>query len=347
VEAPDRVAALTIGLTTSIGTLPHADPAEAVAFVLDRHPALPAVPQLPNRSLLERRLPQAAWGIPGVAVQPDGSITIDHAHLDPGAPFTDPTFEGEPYRALRVFLDAIASRSGPAKFQLTGPVTLGVALVAAGISPPLAFATASSVVRSRAAALLALLAGRAPDVQPVVFVDEPSLLACLEPDFPAATDDALDLVSSVLASLEPGAVTGLRCSPGPHDPAVVDWPLVLQTGPQVLAVPLTDQASVVAAAPAMAQFLERNGRIAWGAVPTEGPVGTTSARLWRVLSAVWCDLVQAGCDATRLRLQALVTPAGGLGRHGLAQAGAVLRMVDELAQRLYDQSTGIRLSVGA
>jgi hypothetical protein len=82
-------------------------------------------------------------------------------------------------------------------------------------------------------------------------------------------------------------------------------------------------------------------------VPTEGPVGSGVSRLWRALSSLWCELVRGGCDVARLRTQALVTPAGGLGQHRLSQAAVVYRQVDELAQRLYDQATGIRLSVGA
>lgn len=342
-----KVADLAVGLTTSIGTLPHADPAAAVAFELRCHPQLPANPQLPNRSPLERRLPQAAWGIDGISVLPDGSLAIDHGTIDVEAPYSDPTFAGAPFATLRTFIDAIAERNGPAKFQLTGPVTLGVALTSAGLRPEVAFALSGTVVRTRARDLLALLAARAPRVSPVVFVDEPSLLGCLEPDFPIGAEDALDLVSTVLATLEPGAVTGLRCSPRGGMTNTVDWPLVLQTGPAVLAVPVRTQGSLVAAAASIAEFLDHGGRLAWGAVPTEGPVGSSAALLWRQLSSIWCALVQGGCEVTTLRLQALVTPAGGLGRHSVEQAGAVFSLVDELAQRLYDQATGLRLSVGA
>ncbi len=350
---PERTTAgsLGIGLTTSIGTLPHDDPAAAVAFVLHHQPGLPAVPQLPNRSPLERRLPQATWGIDGVSVQPDASITIDHARLDADAPFTDPAFLGAPYVTLHAFLDAVADRVGPAKFQLTGPLTVGVALHAAGVGATAAFAIAETVVRSRADALTRLVTERAPGVQPVVFVDEPALRDCMDPAFPIRPEEAVDLVSTVLATLEPHAVTGLRCTRGTRTPdadaAPVDWPLVLQTGPQILAVPADDRARILASAAAIDGFLERGGCIAWGAVPTEGPVGSGVSLLWRALSALWCDLVQVGCDVARLRTQALVTPAGGLGRHTVEQSVAVYHLVDELARRLYDQATGIRLSVGA
>ena len=77
-------------------------------------------------------------------------------------------------------------------------------------------------------------------------------------------------------------------------------------------------AGLVERAPAtLGRFLERGGWVAWGAVPTDRPVGTDADRLWRELADLWCDLVRAGCDPVRLRRQALVTPACGLACHGV------------------------------
>jgi hypothetical protein len=330
---------LSVGLGTSIGTLPHVDPHEAARFVIARQPRLPAVPSLPNRSLLERRVPQAAWGIDGVSVMPDGSLALDHARVVPGSPVTDAEFTGEPFAGLRAFVAALADWEGPAKFQLTGPVTLGVALHVAGIDAADAFRLAGSVVQDRARNLVRFISERAPGVQPVVFVDEPSLRAVADPSFPLGAEAAVDMVSSVLATLEPGAVTGLRCG------GDADWQLMQEAGPQILAVPANDD--LAAQAGALDRFLESGGWVAWAAVTTEGPVGSGVDRLWRNLSALWCQLVRNGVDPARLRTQALVTPIGGLGRHLVGQAATVLQLVDQLAKRLYDQATGLRLSVGA
>jgi hypothetical protein len=330
---------LSVGLGTSIGTLPHVDAEEAARFVIDRQPRLPAAPSLPNRSMLERRVAQAAWGIDGVSVLPDGSLTLDHDRLAPGSPVTDADFAGEPFVGLRAFVAALAGREGPAKFQLTGPVTLGIALLTAGVEMLDAFRLAASVVQDRARNLIHYLRQQAPGVEPVVFVDEPSLRAVADPNFPLDPESAVDMVSGVLATLEGGAVTGLRCGGG------ADWLLVQEAGPQILVVPATvdlaDQAG------ALDRFLERGGWVAWSAVTTEGPVGSGVDRLWRRLSGLWCQLVRCGVDPIRLRTQAMVTPLGGLGRHHVGQAATVLQLVDQLAKRLYDQATGLRLSVGA
>lgn len=329
---------LPVGLGTSIGTLPHNDPIAAVHFVLTSQPRLPALPLLPNWSPLERRIPQAASGIPGVTVLPDGSLELTSRALDPDATFSDTDFSLPAYQVLHHFLDALGNWAGPAKFQVAGPVTLGLALQDAGVEPDVAFRVAGNVVCDRVRALLDLVAARASLVAPVVFVDEPGLRSVGEAGFPLGPDDAVDLVSSVLATIEPRATTALRCG------GSADWPLVLATGPQILAVPAT--ASMMDVAGTLDQFLDGGGWVAWGAVPTEGPMFGVN-RLWRDLAGLWCDLVRSGVDPVRLRTQALVTPVAGLGRHGVQQAEAVLDLVDNIALRLYDQATGLRLSMGA
>jgi hypothetical protein len=344
VDREDRAAALRplglpFGLATSIGSLPHEDPSEAVDFVLRHQSRLPAVPSLPAHSGRELMVAQAAAGVRGITVADDGSLDIRIDELDPDDPLEDCGFGGDAWVGLRAFLSAVTDRVDPIKLQLTGPVTFGIALHASGVPAELAFAVARSAVQARAAALMELLDVRLPQCQRLVFLDEPGLTGALDPTFPLGTDDALDLVSGVLARLERDAITGIHCC-GP-----ADWKLVMQAGPQVLSLPLDSE--VEAAAGSLAQFLERGGWVAWGVVPTDRPLGTTPEFLWRQLSQLWCRLVQEGCDAVRLRTQAMITPACGLAHHGVTQAEQVMAFCAELADRLHDQAIGVRLSVGA
>lgn len=327
------------GVTTSVGSLPHTDVDAAVEFVLASQPRLPAAPSLPQRSPLEGMVAQAAWGIQGVSVGPDGSIDLDLSSLDPEAPSTDPTLDGEPFVTLRAFLAAVADRTEPIKLQLTGPVTLGLALQAAGADTELAFAVAGSAVRARAAALVDLAQSTAPACDLVAVIDEPGFVGLLHPEFPLDREAAVDLTSGALAVLEQVAVTGLHCC-GP-----TDWKLALQTGPAILSVPVG--IGVESAGGSLGRFLDDGGWVAWGAVPTDEPIGSSSGRLWRQLSATWCDLVQAGCDPVLLRSHALVTPACGLANHGASQAERVLGLTRQVGARLHDQAIGVRLAVGA
>lgn len=333
---------LRAGLATSIGSLPHTDPREAVALVFERQRGLPAAPSLPNRSGREGMIGQAAWGIPGVDVLPDGSLSVDDLRLDAAATAESVEavgVDGDPFVALRSFLGAVSGRRGPVKLQLTGPVTLGLALHALGVEARRAFAAAGAAVQARARAMLAAAERAAPLAPLVVFVDEPGLTAAMHPGFPLGPNDTIDLVSSALATIEPRAVTGLHCC------AAADWKVVLQAGPQILSLPLGVGAAEHAAV--LGGFVEDGGWIAWGAVPTSGPLGSSAVRLWEQLSAAWRDLTAAGCDPVPLRERALVTPACGLAGHDEAQADLVLNLTAQVAQRVSTLARGMRLTVGA
>jgi hypothetical protein len=327
------------GTDTTIGSLPHTDPGTAVEFVLARQTRLPAAPSLPQRSPLEGMIAQAAWGVPGVVVGPDGSLDLHLDDLDPEASLGDPSLAGEPFVTTRAFLAAVAGRTRPVKLQLTGPVTLGLALHAAGADAGRAFAVAGAAVRARAQSLLHLAARTAPGTPLIVFLDEPGLTGLMHPEFPLDPESAVDLTSGALAVLERGAVTGLHCC-GP-----TDWKLLIQAGPRILSAPLG--LGLDSAGETLGRFLDDGGWVAWGAVPTDEPIGSTPGRLWRQLSAGWCGMVQAGCDPVLLRTQSLVTPACGLATHGVSQAERVVSLTRQVAARVHDQALGVRLSVGA
>jgi methionine synthase II (cobalamin-independent) len=326
---------LKAGMVTAIGSLPHRDADAAAAFVLRHTPSLPALPQLPRRSPLEGMVAQGARGIVGVDVRDDGTLTVDPAKLDPSAP-VEPAVDGASHAGVLAFLSLAAGRTEPVKAQLTGPITLGLALVDAGAPADVAFAVAAAAVRAKGAALVSLLQRRLPDAPLVVFLDEPGLTARL----PIDGESAVDILSSGLAVLEDHAVTGVHCC------GATDWRLASAAGATVLSLPV-DHESVLASATALNAHLERGGWIAWGAVPTNEPLGTDADRLWRRVSSVWCELVQAGCDPLLLRKQALITPACGLVGHGPSQAARALKLAATVAQRVTDQAAATFLSAGA
>jgi hypothetical protein len=324
---------LHAGGVTSIGSLPHRDADEASAFVLKHSPLLPAAPQLPRRSSLEGMVAQAARGIEGVLVDRDGVLTLQPAKLDPDAPIIA-MFDGAGHGGLLAFLSHAAGRTEPVKIQQTGPITLGCALVAAGADPAMAFPIAVSAVRAQGEALLELVHHRLPDAPVIAFLDEPSLT-----NAPLGHDATIDLLSSGLAALEGVAVTGVHCC-GPSD-----LRLVAAAGPDIISVPAED-VCVLPYAGILASHLERGGWIAWGAVPTAKPLGTGTGRLWRHLAALWHELVGAGVDPALLRLQSLVTPECGLAGHGVSQAARALRMTQTLSERIAEQASSMRFTVG-
>lgn len=327
------------GLATACGSLPHDDVHEAVELLLDTIPGLPAAPSLPNHDPAEGMLGQAAWGMTGVRVRPDGGLDADPDAVDAEA-IGDGADDlpGAAFGSTLAFLDRLAARrwSGPVKLQHTGPVTLGVALVAAGVAPRRAFPAAGLAATRRARALVAAARQRLPRSALVVVVDEPSLAAATLGDAPIGVEESIDLVSGALAAVEADAVSGLHCC------APADWGAVLRAGPQVLSLPVEVASSL--RAPDVGPFLERGGWVAWGAVPTGGPLGPVDGggvtRLWRALAARWHVLADGGVDPVLLRRRALVTPACGLARHDEAQAALALHLTAALGERVAAGTVG-------
>lgn len=331
--------ALGNGLATGIGSLPHRDADVAARFALSSL-ELPTIPTLPKRSPAEGAVAQAIVGLNGVSIGHYGSIAVEARLLDPAAPVhTDMSLDS--FGGFRAFLDhAVAvGYTGPVKWQFVGPVTLGAALVRAGAPHDLAFDVAANAVRSHLIHLHRLIETALPGSEQVVFVDEPELEGMLEADFVLAPDVAIDHVSMAMSSLE-GRVTV-----GVHSCGAVDIPSVLATGPQVLAVPLS--AGVLDAAGYLAKFMDGGGVIAWGAVPTEGPLTASVERPWRALNDVWCGLVERGVDPSQLRTQSLVTPECGLSAHSTMIAERIHRLTVELGERVRDHAVATRFNFGA
>ena len=171
------------------------------------------------------------------------------------------------------------------KVQVTGPLTLGVALHAAGMQrAPRASSRAAAASRAWAVALERLVAAQLPDTGTIIFFDEPALVAWRRGDGAIDREAAIDVLSGSLAAVE--CVTGVHvCGDG-------DVGLALEAGPQVLGVEVSDD--LVRDTVALARFLDGDGWVAWGAVPTDRPVGESVEPHWRHLASVWCELTRRG-----------------------------------------------------
>jgi methionine synthase II (cobalamin-independent) len=331
-----RAPVLVPGVATGIGSLPHDDPVAAAELVLRCLPDLPAAPQLPARDPREGMLAQWLGALPEVTIAPGGAVVVEND--SDAAPFCDFTAGG--HAGLVTFLEVAAAREvRPArvKVQVTGPLTLGVALQSAGVPAPRAFRRAAEVTRAWSVAIEERVATALPGTGLVLFFDEPALVSWQRGDEPLDRESAIDVLSGALAAVD--CVTGVHvCGQG-------DVALALEAGPEVLGVEVNDD--LVRHTVSLARFLDGDGWIAWGAVPTDRPVGESADPHWRTLARVWCDLTKRGCDPVPLRTRGLITPACGLAGYGASQAERVLGIARELAARVHDQAVAARLTLGA
>ena len=323
------------GLATGIGSLPFTDPDDAAELVLRLHHGLPAIPQLGTPA--EGVVAQWAGALPEVTVEADGSLTVD---LDRVGDPIEAAFTAESHAGLLGFIDAAVAHPEPllrVKAQLVGPLTLGTALTRAGLGPGVAFERALETVEAWLGALEALFARRLRGVRPLIFLDEPALVLWRREDAPIEREDAIDLLSSALAACS--SETGVHvCGDG-------DVRLAFEAGPTVLGLPVSD--ALIENVGSLVRHVDAGGWIAWGAVPTDRPIGESADPLWRQLVGLWCELTRRGCEPIRLRNQAIITPACGLANHGPSQAGRALRLASEMAERVATQSAAARLTAGA
>ena len=140
----------------------------------------------------------------------------------------------------------------------------------------------------------------------------------MDPAFPIAALDAIDLVSGTLAQLERLAITGpallrhrrLAAAPAGRAPTSCRCPSTPASRPRPGRWPASS-----------------SGAGGWpgGRCPPTGRWAPPSTGCGASSRRVWCELVTSGgCDPARLRTQAMITPACGLYRHGVTQAEQVL-----------------------
>jgi hypothetical protein len=280
----------------------------------------------------------AQWlgALPEVTVAADGSLTVRGTSTD----VPECVFDGAAHSGLLAFVEVASMLDQPlvrAKVQITGPLTLGVALHAAGMTERDAFRRAAEVVRAWSVALEEFLGAHLPHTSIVLFLDEPALVAWRRGDALLDREAAIDVLSGALAAVD--------CMTGVHVCGDGDLGLALEAGPQVLGIEVDD--ALVRDTVPLARFLDGDGWIAWGAVPTDRPVGESADPHWRRLASVWCELTRRGCDPVPLRARGIITPACGLAGYGATQAERVLGIARELAARVHDQAVAARLTLGA
>jgi hypothetical protein len=328
---------LSSGLATSVGSLPHLDPRAAAELVLARHPSLPAAPELPRRAREEGLVPRSVRALPEVHLDADGGISVDTASHD--APIR-PVLDDVAHAGTLAFLDAAAARPSPpprVKVQTAGPLTLGLALVRAGMPRARAFRRGAQLARAWATTLEEEVAARLPGTPVVLFFDEPGLAVWHRDDPPLDHEAAVDVLS--------GALAAPTCTTGVHACGAADHVLALEAGPRIIGVDV--RTDLLGHASSIGRHLEAGGWISWGAVPTDRPVGDSCEPMWRSLVMLWCELTRRGCDPVLLRTQALVTPACGLAHHDVERASHLLGLARQMAHRVHDHAVAARLTVGA
>jgi hypothetical protein len=284
--------------TTGVGSLPFARAREAVDHVIAAY-ELPFCPQLPRL---------------------DGDMVTEWLGADPGRCGWSPDRDRQLPAAWDAFVAALSARPpehGLVKLQVTGPVTLAVALErAAGRdgSGPTVVALAEQVAlwQGIAAAQRARWLDDELGLDTLLVVDEPGL------DH-AALDPAHARVWDPLR--QAGTAWGL------HVCCQVPWATVAAAAPDLLSFDPARSCVGPDAAPALMGIMRRRGRIAWGALDA-GRCPDPQRALAR-LHRAWATLGVDGPDTPADGW--LVSASCGTGAGTVAAERTVARALREMA----------------
>lgn len=327
--------------TTGIGSLPHREPRDACALILETFD-IPFWPQLPRISFKEFMVPQYSEGMPFFRLDADKqTFWVERNDSDELERFyeswTDQSriaISQDYARGLHVFLDAIKHRkTRQLKGHVTGPLTFTLGLKDVSGKPVFYDEELREVslmlLKAKVLWQADLLKNQAGDV--LIFIDEPILSALGTSSYLGVDSaEALRLLQEMAA-----CVRGAGCIPGIHCCGNADWPLVMQTGAEVISFDAFDYAETLALYPeALTRYLEEGKRLAWGIIPTSDAitlVSTTTVRerfdrgMQRLAGQVAESLLKAGI---------ILTPSCGTGSRTVEETIKVFQLLIRLKESL-------------
>jgi len=345
---------------TTIGSMPHVSPDEALDIIMRRTPDLVAWPQLPRRSYLENMTAQYSENFPGIT-RDDAKKRV---YVSSEAALAGLEKFYEKYLAddidyfsvssdVAAGLHALLKRSAASpsiavKCQTAGPVTFAMMLKDENDKPVffdenLRDAAIKNVAMKSVWQLKAF-AGACR----TVFLDEPYLSAYGSAFTALSREDVVDTLKAAFGEvrrLAPAALglsassgtDGKDVSIGVHCCGNTDWSLLVDGGADIISFDSHGFAeSLALAADSVKKFLEAGGRIVWGAVPTSADVlaAETPASLKKRLDDAVAVVAAKGVDEKLLRGRMLISPACGLGSLDEKTAALALEYTQILAESL-------------
>ncbi len=317
---------------TLIGSFPGEDHAQVVSLILQYCPEIPCWPQLPQRAG-EGMLVQFSRGLPG--------FDPTRLQLDPSSPDFEPALLSfyEEYMAVKegekplleslfaqgkeevpglfALLEALASHVPRAvKGQITGPFTL-----ATGLKTPDGRAVFyDPSLRDLVVKLLALRAAWQVEVLSqagvpiIIFLDEPALSGFGSSAFVGVSrQEVQDVLAEVAEEIRiRGGI------PGTHVCANTEWDLLIEAGLSIINFDAFDYLDrFLLYAPALKDFVQAGGLLAFGVVPTLKPevLERVSAEelAKRIQQALAHLSRETGLPEEQWAQATLVTPSCGMG----------------------------------
>ena len=325
-------------MTTGIGSLPFKEPHQACEFVA-HSVDIPFWPQLPKRSFYELMIPQYSEGFPFIVIEgekfltqrgTDDRATSFYEAIEKGTDFPISKKYAAGFYAFLELLKKNDTKLPIVKGHVTGPMTFTL-----GLSDkerrPLYFdeelrELSLELLKGKVRWQIKELKKFAEEI--IIFVDEPVLSALGTSTYVGVdNEEAHRLLSTVVSSIKnEGALAGMHCCSN------ADWSLVISSGVDILNFDAYDYAdSIHLYIDDVRKFLNHNGYIAWGIVPTTDAIRTVTAEsLKEKLEGEFKTLEKMGLTREILIEQCLFTPSCGTGSMSEEDSKKVFKTLGEV-----------------
>jgi len=300
-------------LTTAMAVMPHLDADQALKTALSMD--IPFWPQLPNYSYFEDMYVQAGEHFPGILLDLENrtlKFSMDKFILELEetlAHFEDPLYFdiSEEYSVVyHKFLQMDLSDRPAIRGQLEGPISFGFNVLDQDERPilfddtvrPFMFEFMAKRINVQLSRLKAL------NKNAFMFIDEPGLqflFSSMAGYNDLKAKDDLDLFFSTIERPR-----GIHLCGNP------DWDFLLGMDMDILSLDIHTNAEIFSSyAPSIKRFLDNDGVLVWGIVPTGFEIFAKEnmETLTAQLESVWQTLAKKGIDINHMLKRSMLSPA--------------------------------------
>ena len=338
-------------LATAIGSLPHANPEDAVRVVLQSIPSAPIWPQLPANGMNEQMEVQYSEGLPRVVIDREKERmyidTSGDTSMDLATFYENFLMENVDYfqitpayskgiYAMEAALDAAGGSRPFVKVQTTGPISFGLTIVDENKRAIYYNADFLDVVvkglSMKCRWQIEKFRRFADEV--ICFIDEPILSAFGSSTYVSVSrDDVVARLSEVVETVHAaGAIAGVHCCGN------TEWSILIDAGVDLVNFDAFDFGDSIALYPqAVKAHLEAGKGLAWGVVPTNSEKihHQTVESLVAKFDAGVDNLARAtNLDKQLIETQAMITPSCGTGSLPVADAEKVFSLLGQTSAAL-------------
>jgi len=327
--------------TTGIGSLPHHSVTDGCRLVLSSFD-IPFWPQFPRISFKEFMIPQYAEGLPFLRMDAEKQMVwVDRNSSDELDRFYESctpecriAISEDHAQGLHALLRMIKGRRFPyLKGHVTGPLTFSLGLK--DISGKALYfdeefrEISLMLLQAKTRWQIDMLRQHADKV--IIFIDEPILSALGSTSYLGVnSEETLRLLREVATTIKAeGGIAGIHCCGN------ADWPLVMQSGADIVNFDAYDYLDTLALYHEECRnFLEQGGFFAWGIVPTSDAIAVENPDSLRRRFQQGIRRLSENIPRNLLLSRMLLTPSCGTGSRSVDETVKIFQLLIRMKEEM-------------